>query len=152
MVINSFKYISLLFLLMLSNISLGQITVNEIQDMSFGSFAEYSAGTITISAGGVRSVTGGVVALSASSYSAALIEVKSGNTNIINITYSNSTITDGTTTLTLEVGPSDQPNDILNPSGPNIANDVYIGATLHVTLDASEGDYEGVFIVSFDYN
>ncbi|MCK5815839.1 MAG: DUF4402 domain-containing protein [Flavobacteriaceae bacterium] len=150
--IDSFKYTFYLLLLMFSNAIYSQITVTDITDFDFGKFTKNTSGSITISAAGIRSVTGGVYALSSSHTSAALIEVKQVSTNIINITYSDSTLTNGTTTLTLTVGPTDQPNDVLSPTGGNIPDDVYIGCTLNITSNATSGTYTGTFDVIFTAN
>lgn len=129
------------------------IVIVNTQALAFGSFAAASGGSVTVSAGGMRSVGGGVALLSAGAGTAAQFAV-SGDANV---TYAISLPADGTVSLasgtnsmavnTFTSSPS--PTGTLGAGG---AQTLSVGATLSVGSNQAIGSYSGTFDVTVNYN
>lgn len=128
-------------------------TVTPTQALAFGSFAAGTGGTVTISAAGARSQSGGVILVSSGSGSAALFSV-SGTPNA---TYSISLPANGVVSMTSGVN-SMAVNDFT--SSPNLtgalsgggAQTLSVGAMLGVGSNQASGSYNGGFDVTVNYN
>lgn len=129
------------------------IVIVNTQALAFGSFAAGSGGSVTVSAGGMRSAGGGVALLSAGAGTAAQFAV-SGDANL---TYAISLPGNGVVSLT-----SGSNSMTLNnfTSSPNLtgalsvggSQTLAVGATLSVGSNQASGSYSGTFDVTVNYN
>lgn len=130
------------------------LTVSGTVDLTFGSFAAGSGGQVTVSPGGVRTVSGGVVRLSSAGGSAGQITV-SGQSSA---TYSIGLPADGTVVLSNAAGQSmPLKSFVSSPSGSGQigaggSQTIFIGATLSVAAGQPIGSYSGSYPVSLNYN
>ncbi|MBL3555309.1 MULTISPECIES: DUF4402 domain-containing protein [Marinobacter] len=130
------------------------MTIQNSQELSFGSFVAGSGGTVTISTSGARSATGGVLLIPSSAGAAAQFTVAG----------------DANATYTIQL----PGNDFVKLAGPGVdmtINDftsspsgtggqldaggsqtLSIGGTLFISGDQAPGDYSGTFSVTVDYN
>jgi hypothetical protein len=131
------------------------ITLSKQSDLAFGSIiASGSAGTVTMAAGpsGTRSSTGGV---SAGSFGAAATAACFKATGALNAGYvimlpASATLTGPGTSMTVD-------SFISSPASPGTlsatgAQDLYVGATVHVGSSQTQGSYSGTFSVTVMYN
>jgi hypothetical protein len=132
------------------------ITVQPTQSINFGMFYVTSAGTITVNWNGTVSTTGGVVVVSSANARPAIFDVKLCQGRNITITYPPTTsITNGTPSLTLNVGATEK-----GPSGStfevenncNFITTMRVGGTLVVPGGAASGTYTGSFSMTFTQN
>lgn len=129
------------------------ISIGNTQALAFGKFVAGSAGSVTVSAGGVRSAGGGVVLVPSGAGAAAQFSV-SGDPNL---TYAITLPGDGTVSLT-----SGANSMALNTftSSPNLTGTLsaggtqtlLVGATLSVGGNQATGSYSGAFDVTVNYN
>jgi hypothetical protein len=129
------------------------IAISNTQGLAFGKFVAGSAGSVTVSPGGVRSTSGGVVLMSSGAGAAAQFAV-SGDANA---TYVISLPADGTVSLasgansmavnTFTSSPS--PTGTLGAGGTQTLS---VGATLSVGSNQASGSYSGSFDVTVNYN
>lgn len=130
------------------------ISISNLQALTFGKFAAGSGGTVTVSPGGARSATGGVILLSSGSGSAASFRV-SGDPGL---TYDIVLPPDGRVQLANGTGQTMPVNSFTsNPAGAGQldlsgAQTVTVGATLTVGAGQVAGSYSGSFDVTVDYN
>jgi hypothetical protein len=127
-------------------------TVSTISNMSFGSFVAGNGGTLTISTGGTRSSTGGVVAVGQGSTFGAASFLVSGTRNAsYTLTLpANGTVvlSDGTHTMALNNFAVTPPNGHLSGGGTQT---IRIGATLAVGNGQPAGNYTGTFSLTVNY-
>lgn len=129
------------------------IALSNTQGLAFGKFVAGAGGTVTVSPGGVRSASGGVVLVPSGAGAAAQFAV-SGDANV---TYGISLPADGTVSLasgtnsmavnTFTSSPS--PTGTLSAGG---AQTLSVGATLSVGSNQAIGSYSGTFDVTVNYN
>lgn len=129
------------------------ITVQPTQAIDFGTFYVISAGTITVDWQGNVSTTGGVVSLSSSTARPAIFEIKLCQGRNVTITYDpTTTITNGTPSLTLNVGPTEEGtsgSDFPVNSDCNFITSLRVGGTLDVPGSSPSGTYNGSFSMTF---
>ncbi len=129
------------------------VTVQPTQAIDFGVFYVVSEGTITVDWQGVVTTTGGVVSLSNTTVHPAILDIKLCKGRNVTITYEpTTTITNGTPSLTLNVGPTEK-----GPSGSsfpvtsdcNFITTLRVGGTLDVPSASPTGVYNGSFSITF---
>ena len=129
------------------------ITVQPTQSIDFGIFYVVSAGTITVDWQGTVSTTGGVVSLSSSTVHPAIFDIKLCQGRKVTITYDpTTTITNGTPSLTLNVGPTEKGpsgSDFPVNSDCNFITTLRVGGTLDVPSGSASGIYNGSFSMTF---
>lgn len=132
------------------------ITVQPSQPIDFGTFYVTSAGTISVNWNGTVSTTGGVVVVSSATARPAIFDVKLCQGRNVTITYApTTTISNGTPSLTLNIGPSEK--GISGSTFPVESNCTFVttlrvGGTLDVPGGAATGTYNGSFSVNFTQN
>lgn len=129
------------------------IAIVNTQALAFGKFVAGSGGSVTVSPGGVRSASGGVVLVPSGAGTAAQFAV-SGDANL---TYAISLPGNGVVSLT-----SGSNSMALNnfTSSPNLtgalsvggSQTLAVGATLSVGSNQASGSYSGTFDVTVNYN
>lgn len=127
-------------------------SISTLSNLSFGSFVAGSGGTLTVSPGGARAPSGGVVAVGqGSSYSAASFRV----TGTANASYTltlpdNGTVvlSDGSHTMALNNFLSSPPTGLLSGGGTQV---IQVGATLTVGSGQPAGNYTGTFAITVNY-
>ena len=131
-------------------------------DINFGDLMEYGAGTVTVTPGGARSATGGVVLLGGT-VNAAVFRIRVNRSgcygiNPLCITLPDTPLTGPGTDMTMTNIVVDIPE--LSFSGTLPAQidlpernwiDVYVGADLNVAAGQTAGDYSTTFNVTFSY-
>lgn len=127
-----------------------EIALIPTRDLAFGAFVA-GTGTVTMTAAGARSTSGGVIALSSESGSAAQFSVTGDEA----ATYAISLPADGT--VFLVNGGSTMPVNAFTSSplagGTFFGTQVIsVGATLDVAEGQATGSYSGSFTVIVDYN
>jgi hypothetical protein len=131
----------------------GGQTLTAGQPLSFGSFAAGTGGTVSISAAGVRSKSGGVTLVSSGSGAAASFNV-GGNANagyaitlpINGVVF----LTSGAHSMAVNnFTSSPASNGLLSGGG---AQSLAVGATLSVGSGQASGSYGGNFDVTVEYN
>jgi hypothetical protein len=119
--------------------------------LAFGQIVPLSGGTVTVSPEGMRTSSGGVQVIQASSVSAAQFQVGGAAGRSFSIFLPSSiTISNGKDSMTVDDFTS-------NPSSSSVLDsigkrDLSIGATLHVKQNQSDGNYSGSFTVTVAYN
>tara|TARA_B110000046_G_scaffold185956_2_gene230759 strand:- start:30 stop:542 length:513 start_codon:yes stop_codon:yes gene_type:complete len=133
------------------------ITLNPSQALSFGTFCDNSGvgGTISIDWQGIRTTTGGIVALPSSPGLPAIFDVKLCQGRNIKITYpQTSTLTNSAgQSLILDIGPTEKGGNgaiFSTEKNCNFITILRVGATLHIPPNTIIGKYKGSFTVSFD--
>lgn len=129
-------------------------SVNTIQSLSFGAFAQgINGGTVTVSGQGIRSATGTVVLFDlGQQYHQALFDVAAPAGTIITITNGPDATLAGSNggAMTLSLGISSPASPMsADPSG---TTRVSIGATLTVGNESASppGNYSGTFSITFN--
>ncbi len=129
------------------------VTVQPTQTIDFGVFYVISAGTITVDWQGVVTTTGGVVSLSSTTVHPAIFEIKLCKGRNVTITYDpTTTLTNGTPSLTLNIGPTEKgPSGSTFPvtSDCNFITTLRVGGTLDVPSASPTGIYNGSFSMTF---
>lgn len=141
----------------LTNLQAGAIieiplTITKDMDLNFGSVVPGSTpGTITVSASasGSRTSTGGASILSQGTFSSACFSVTGGIGASYSITLPNSVTLSGPGSNTMTVtGFSENSTNTIKSNGTDT---FYIGATLNVGAQQAKGTYTGSFNVSVNY-
>jgi hypothetical protein len=144
-----------LWLLLSSFAVRAQVTVNTLQNLSFGAFSHGSlGGTVVIDPNGSRSVTGDVIPLNMGYlYFPAIFEVSAPSGTIINILNGPDAQLSGSNggAMTLKVGSASPASPFVSTVDPPGQNAITIGATLVVGGPAANppGTYSGSFSVTF---
>jgi hypothetical protein len=159
---NKIKWLLLVLALLLSlNVSFGQPTLPQrtvqafpIQPIDFGIFYDTgSGGTISVDWRGVRTTTGGIVALSGSIARPAIFDVKLCQGRNVIITYNPTTIiSNGANSITLQIDDTEKgPNGSSFPvnNNCNFITSLRVGGTLMVPAGAVNGVYSGSFELTF---
>lgn len=121
--------------------------------LNFGTVTRSSSsGTVTITADGDRSATGGVSVLSSSEFSAALFSASGENNAEFSIALPDDndvllTLDGGTKTMEV-TGFGSNSDLVLSASGTATFS---VGAILHLDADQVAGDYSGSFSVTINY-
>ena len=130
------------------------VTVEPTQTIDFGIFYVVSAGTITVDWQGVVSTTGGVFSLSSASAHPAIFDIKLCQGRNVTITYEpTTTITNGTRSLNLNIGPTEKGS--IGATFPvegdcNFITSLRVGGTLDVLgSPPPAGIYNGSFSMTF---
>jgi hypothetical protein len=130
-------------------------------DINFGTMMEYGAGTVTVTPGGARSATGGVVLLGGT-VNAARFRIRVNQDaciqNPLCITLPDTPLTGPGTDMPMTNIVVDIPQIPFAGTLPTQINlpertwvDVYIGADLNVNAGQAAGNYSGTFDVTFTY-
>lgn len=133
----------------------GRISVYVLQNMSFGTIYQGSAGgTVSISTTGSRSVTGDVVAITQGGTAyPAIFEVEAASGTIVTIQNgANATLTGSNGgTMSLQLGASYPASPFTSTTTPPGRTQVSIGGTLTVgnTVTSKAGSYSGTFNIIF---
>jgi hypothetical protein len=127
-------------------------SISPVTAISFGNFIAGSGGTLTITPGGLRTQSGGVVLVGqGSTYSAASFRVSGTANATYTITLPpNDTValSDGVHTMALNNFVSSPPTGTLSGAGSQM---ILIGATLVVGAAQPPGSYSGTFNVTVNY-
>lgn len=157
--IKSLLLVSALFLCI--NVSYGQPTLPQrtvqafpTQPIDFGIFYDTgSGGTISVDWRGVRTTTGGIVALSGSTARPAIFDVKLCQGRNVIITYNpTTTISNGANSITLQIDDTEKgPNGSSFPvnNNCNFITSLRVGGTLFVPAGTVNGVYSGSFELTF---
>ncbi|OQP46420.1 DUF4402 domain-containing protein [Niastella populi] len=146
---------SCMYLLLTGFSATAQISVNTLQNLSFGAFSHgNSGGTVVIAANGARSVTGDVIPVNLGfQYYPAIFEVEAPSGTIINIVNGPDVQLTGSNggSMTLHIGASDPASPFTSTTTPPAKNSIKVGATLTVGGPAANppGVYSGSFSVTF---
>ncbi|MEP7252850.1 MAG: DUF4402 domain-containing protein [Ginsengibacter sp.] len=131
------------------------ITVTTLQDIQFGYFTQGSAGgTVSISADGTRSVTGGVIPLNfGNNYFQAIFEIEAPLGSIISMASGQNAILNGSNggSLSLQLDNSIPASPFHTAVTPPAKTQVNVGATLVVGNSSASppGNYTGNVYVLF---
>ena len=154
-----FALLSGLFIFAGSQIAMGQeeppnpiIVTATAQNLSFGAFYHGAlGGSVTISAGGLRSATGDIVLLNlGDAFSAALYNVLADPGTLISILNGPDATLSGSNggSLILHLGATDPASPFITSEIPPALNSLYIGGTL--TIGNSIANPPGIYSGSFD--
>ncbi|AEG91846.1 DUF4402 domain-containing protein [Ramlibacter tataouinensis] len=130
------------------------LSVTPVAPLAFGRFAAGTGGQVTISAGGVRTASGGVVLLSSAGGSPAQFSL-AGEPHAA---YSIGLPADGSVVLTNAAGHTMPVQSFFSsPSGsgqlgPGGTQTMSVGASLGVAAGQRVGNYSGSFQVFLNYN
>jgi spore coat protein U-like protein len=128
------------------------ISLSKTSDLNFGNVvASGSTGTVVLTAGGARSVTGGASLGNTGSTAAASFTVSGQASATYSITLpSSTTITSGGNSMTVNTfSSSPSGTGALSGGGSQTLN---VGATLQVGASQATGSYTGTFDVTVAYN
>lgn len=133
----------------------GALAVHSIQDLHFGAFSQGEGGTVTISAAGLRSVSGDVTDYDLGiSYFQALFEVSAPAGAIISILNGPDATLTGSNggSMSLELGGTSPEAPFLNTTPSPGHTNIGIGGTLTVGNAAASppGTYSGTFYLTFN--
>ncbi|GGE77200.1 hypothetical protein CR103_07125 [Massilia psychrophila] len=140
------------------------VVVTKTADLSFGKFAAGTAGSITISTSGTRSVSGGVLAFAdGPAMTAAAFVVSGAPGAAYSITHSGTATLSrlgGVDTMLMTKssagGAAGAANGTTNAAPGSVLNNgsqtIYIGATLDVGAGQAGGSYSGTLAVTVEYN
>jgi len=135
------------------------IAVNKAVDLSFGSIAGgASAGTVTLTPGGTRTVGGGAVAAGGTPAAAKFDVTGAGNlTYAIDMVGTDSTLTSGSDSMAF--APISDTSASAKTSGTvttgtlsNGAESIYVGGILTVGANQNAGTYTGNIAIAVNYN
>lgn len=161
-------YIKLLFsiiiLFLYAGVSFAQpllpdrtLTVSATQPLYFGKFYDIGSGggTVSINWQGIRTTTGGIIAVSSSVARPALFDIQLCQGRNVTITFAPTISLIGSNggVLTLDVGPTEKGVSGTTFAVENNCNFVTIlrvGGTLHIPGNSLPGNYTGSFEISFD--
>jgi spore coat protein U-like protein len=134
------------------------IKITKAADLAFGTFASASTpGTVTITPGGARSFTGGVVGVGGGA-GAAKFDVTGSGTMTYSVTLtSDATLSDGTNSMAFTRIADTSASAITSgdvTSGALTAGkqSIYVGGTLAVGANQVAGTYTGTITAVVDYN
>jgi spore coat protein U-like protein len=135
------------------------IQITKAADLAFGSFAGgASIGTVVVTPGGVRSVSGGVVAAGGTSTAAKFdVTGQAGMTYAISMTGTSANLTSGSDTIPFtaisDVAASAITTGIATTGTlTGGAQSIYVGGSLAVAINQAAGTYTGTVSVGVDYN
>lgn len=134
----------------------GSISVYTIQNLSFSSFSHGNVGgSVIISSGGVRSVTGDIVGLNIGSpYYQAIFDIEAPQGSIISILNGPDVILTGSNggSMSLRIGNSYPASPFSTIVNPPQRTEVSVGGTLNVgNLSSSPpGSYTGTIYITFN--
>lgn len=119
------------------------VAISKTADLSFGRFATGAGGTITVSASGVRTVSGVVPSDDGSTMTAAQLVVTGGANTTYSITLAGTSLsrTSGSETMSLR-----------KFSGLSGAGSIHVGGTVTVAANQAPGDYTGSLSINVEYN
>lgn len=125
---------------------LRQVTVTNTSDLQFGTIVSSpTASTVVISTAGARTCGAGIVCSSA--FSAANFDVTGTSGQVVTVSVPTSvTLTSGTFSMVADLATSATSLTLANNAGT-----FAVGGTLNVGANQSDGDYEGTFSVTADY-
>lgn len=135
----------------------GAGALSNVQGLNFGAFSVTGGGgTVTISPGGQRSATGGVLLLNMGLLpSPAIFELEVGeNTTLVSLYAPPVTLTGpGGATLLLTPGPSDPVFPFITTAVPPLRTIINLGGTLTIgpSGTAPPGQYSGTFDIIINY-
>jgi len=135
------------------------ITITKSADLAFGKFAAgtATAGTVTVSTSGARTVDGGVVAMS-STTSAARFDVGGEAGATYSITLSGPTeLSSGSDTMAFSpvsdlTGANTISGTVTSGTLTAGTQSIYVGGVLTVSANQAAGTYSGSVTASVDYN
>ena len=128
------------------------IKVKTYQNLSFGSvILSFSGGTVTMDAHGIRTTSGLILPPTGSQGSEATFEVKALPGTLITLVLSNTTISNGSHSMNLTVGPTDPVSPFVVQPQSGGSTIVHVGGTLTVGTPSANpaGSYNGSFMVTF---
>ena len=135
------------------------IAVSKAADLSFGNIAAGgTAGTVTVSPDGSRSVTGGTVTAGGTTTAAQFnVTGQSGLTYAIDFTGTSATLTSGANTMTFTAISDTTASAITSGTATTGtltggAQTIYVGGSLTVGANQVAGTYTGNISVAVDYN
>jgi len=160
-------YIKLLFsitiLFLYTGVSFAQpglpdrsLTVSATQPIYFGKFYDLgTGGTVSVDWQGIRTTTGGIIAVPSSVARPALFEIKLCQGRNVTITFAPTTTLTGSNggSFVLDIGPTEKGvNGALFAieNNCNFITILRVGGTLHIPGNSPPGSYTGSFDVSFD--
>lgn len=127
------------------------IAISNTQGLTFGKFVAGAGGSVTISAGGGRSASGGVVLVPSGAGAAAQFAV-SGDANLTYVISlpAAGTLVNGANSMAVNTFTSSpSPTGTLGAGGTQT---LFVGATLTVGSNQASGSYSGAFDVTVNYN
>jgi hypothetical protein len=139
-----------------------QITVNATQELHFGTFslqdAGSSGGTVTVDWQGSRTATGQIILLpNAPLYQAAIFEINLCQGRSVVITYSPTTVLNGSNggSLTLNIGPTERGSNGTSfqvDTDCSFITQLRVGGSLIVGSNGANpaGSYSGSFSITFN--
>jgi hypothetical protein len=131
------------------------VSANPSLGMRFGAFFQSaSGGTVSVSAAGVRTSTGGVVLAGLGyAYGAAVFEINANPGTLVNIINGPDVTLTGSSggSVTLHVGSSSPASPFVTTAVPPAYNTMYVGGTLTVggPVANPSGAYSGYFSITF---
>jgi hypothetical protein len=131
------------------------VEVTSIQNLSFGAFCQgVAGGTVTISSGGSRSVTGDVVKLNMGiPYLTAIFKLVANPGTVISILNGADVSLNGSNggTMTLHIGDCDPVSPFVITTDLSSYTLLNVGGSLTVGVpgDNPPGDYSGIFEITF---
>jgi hypothetical protein len=139
------------------------IAITPSTNLSFGSFAAGSSGTVSVSTSGQRAVTGGVVVVGAASASAARFNITGAPSTTYSITHAGTAVLTNTTGTGNETMALSKFSDLTaaNTTSGNVsagtldgtgAQSLYVGGQLTVAANQVPGVYTGTVIATVEYN
>jgi len=134
----------------------GAISVYTMQNLSFGAFSNGPAGgSISISANGIRSVSGDVMPLNLGvQYYPASFDIDAPEGSIISMLNGSNILLTGSNggSITLELGDSDPPSPFITTVPQPLKTQVNIGGKLTIGNPSSNppGTYTGTFYITFN--
>lgn len=127
-------------------------SISSLSSLSFGSFVAGNGGTVTVSPGGLRSQSGGVVLVGqGSTYTAASFRVSGTSNASYTITLPTDHVVllvDGANTMALNGFVSNPVSGTLSGGGSQM---IMVGATLVVGGAQAAGNYTGSYSVTVNY-
>ncbi len=132
------------------------VYVDNEQALNFGAFyPANSGGTITVSATGMRSVTGDVIPINEGiSYTPALFEIQALPGTIVHLQEGTVGFLTGSNggTMALEINGTDPPSPFITTVPPPGKTQIRVGGTLTVgsIMTNQTGSYTGTFTVTFN--
>lgn len=131
------------------------IAISNTQALAFGKFVAGSGGSVTVSASGARSASGGVLLVASGAVAVAQFSV----TGDPNVTYAVTLPADDVVTITIAGGGNSMAVNsfVSNPASTGTldgggAQTLKVGATLTVGAGQAVGNYSGTFDVIVVYN
>lgn len=134
----------------------GALTVYTVQNLSFGAFTGgNSGGTVVISAGGTRSVTGDVVGLNlATPYFQSIFDLDTPQGTIISIINGPNVVLNGSNggSMLMQIGAPYPSSPLITTVAQPARTVIYFGGTLTVGNAAANppGNYTGTFYITFN--